>query len=211
MVNKKISPVTFSDESVERNEQVGVNSINRAAPVDPDSGSGSGSGSGSVSGIGGAEGHGVIWSDHGGYWDASCNFSWYAVSKYSTMVGSDGLRYDTLELSLQLVDVRVTCSGVLQKVGSTGYQPWSQSLLFNTDFDTRTIEDNLTSRQTFKYASPMQEFYVSILSYGDDGTPSVQNRVSETKAVLLEVVCDVNPNFYTSKKPDITFLSCHIG
>lgn len=74
MTNKNITPVTFSDESVEKNEQVGVKSVDRLAPG---TGSSSGSGSGGST-LGIDSGEILITSRYGCSWNVRCEFFWNA-------------------------------------------------------------------------------------------------------------------------------------
>lgn len=210
MVNKKISPVTFSDESVEKNEQVCVKSINRVAPVDPDSGSGSGSGG--ISGIGTGSVHGTLKSKYGCEWNVTGNFSWYADYAYETWVGDDGFRYNRLELRIELINVQLSCAGLAHRDGKFSYLPSQTTVLLLrlSNSQPNIITENEQTLCTFKYTSSPEKFYVTKIQHNEDGTTTDFGLSPEEITIYLDVFFYVTPNFYTNQNPDISVRSCDV-
>ena len=211
MVNKKISPVTFSDESVERNEQVGVNSINR---VVPGSGSGSGSGSGgdffgTLSANAQGQGYGVVNSPYGCSWNVSCDFRWYAdydVMHESAEGGINyyitGIKIDNIENALALFE------GVSRGVkrGGVCFEPLRSII---------TLEMEMGEKPTVTFAGgcticditvPFKEIELSVSKtvYGKNGKAQAPEILRKRKKISFRLT------FSNSNSPNIYLQSCEI-
>lgn len=132
MTNKKITPVTFSDESVEKNEQVCVKSVNRAAPVDPDSGSGSGSGN-----VNGCNGNGMIEVLSGGQWLLTGSFSLDMKYEYGESEVTPGRKY-IKRVHVEMGEVQMTYNAAPFGVRKNGkyYEPVNGIVNFFVRFDS---------------------------------------------------------------------------
>lgn len=203
MTNKKLTPVTFSDESVEKNEQVGVKPVNRLAPVDP------GSGSGSTSGLGDGTVHGTVSSIYGCEWSVNGNFSWYADYTYRTWVEDDGFRYYSLELRIDLVNVQFSFNGLPYICDNTTFTPFPAvvSLPSIGCSQPNLITENEETLCTFKYTLSPVKVYVEKTQRKEDEEPEVE-LLTEDIAANMDVFFYVTPNFCTNQKPTISVRSC---
>lgn len=204
MKNKKITPVTFSDESVEKNEQVCVKSINRAAPVDPDSGSGSGSGS-----VGGYNGNGMIEVISGGQWLLTGSFSLDMTSMYA-----HGGKY-IKSVRVEMGEVQMTYDAAPFGVRKNGkyYEPVNGFVNFSVKFDSgyNYFEKDLLEGETiWDYecvsANPIV-FRVVERTYDAEGKETSSNMLEISKTIGMRLTFSTG---LPANKPEISFMSCEM-
>lgn len=216
MVNKKILPVTFSDEIIEQNEQVGVTHINRAAPVDPGSGSGNGSGSGSGGNFFGTlstnapgSGHGVVSSPYGCHWNVSCDFRWYA--KYDVMNESaegginyyiTGIEIDNIENASAIFD------GVPYGVKRDGayYEPYKSIINLVMEMGEKPTVTFTGGCTMGEITVPLNEIELSITKtvYDSYGKPQTSERLRVRKKISFRMI------FTNNSSPNLYLHSCEI-
>lgn len=206
MTNKKITPVTFSDESVERNEQVGVKHINRAAP---DSGSGSGSSSGSsLEYFSGSAGD--ISSSFGGYWETDCNF-WYSLD-YAYIIENGEPRVTWA--SVQLTNVQIKCTGIPTSPDSNGVFYVPQSIMLSYLSMQSKDEDFVSEFDRFNVSVPTNDiigpdgFRVEEKRHEGDKDICVTTHY-ESKVIILKLFFSFSKN--ADNTPNVTFGKCEIS
>lgn len=199
MAEKKITPVTFSAETFEKNEQVGVKPINRAAPVD--SGSGSGGGSGSGAGFGSPAGVLTIISGTvpGCEWQADCNFNWDVNYEYR----KEG-QQKVLYVHLYFTNIQAACRGGSSvRIGNVEYSPFSHVFSSYKGCQTFAVKED---EQEFEFDLSFTEtFKISAVTYHGGVKEPTTSILTENLSIPIKVTFRVRPNYNSTQIPDIIY------
>lgn len=206
MTNKKITPVTFSDESVEIGEQVFVRPIARVAPGD----SGSidlGSGSGMINETGG----GVIHIPVGGNWSVNADFKLDIVTDYgySVITGKPYVKSARIKVA---GDVSLFCNPISTGVRKDGiaYDPFSSVMSFAVDEDEHNqslLDGEMFFMATFN-SKTQQEFKTQVTEYDSEG--HVISSTTDTQYRTIVMTMDFGTSFPVDK-PEVSLRSCVIS